>query len=187
MLSTLYSHTEAWPVDPHLSVDSDSGVGSFDNTPAPSNRSSLSITRSVDKTGQHHRSATPVKAGFRHRGHRSSALTCMAGETGDAEKEPLIMLHDKDNLPFISFRRSSTRFKSNMVALGAERQNPQRPNTTAENERSGKRRLKNGIISAHSFGSHLTDSFNFSVRKFLSPKPTPAAGEKLCHSSIQAP
>lgn len=96
------------------------------------------------------------------------------------------MLHDKDSLPFIPSRRSSTRFRSNMVAL-AERQNPYRSNTTAQNQRSGKRRLKNGIIFAHSFGSHLTDSFNFSVRKALPPKLILAAGEKLCQSSIQAP
>lgn len=148
MLSALYAQTEAWQVDPHQSADSNSDVGSFDNTPAPSNRSSISATRPVLEARSYDRLPNHANESFRRRGHRPSMFAKLTRVHGDDEKEPLILLHDKADRDFIPLRTSSTGFKSNIVADGAKKENPHRLDTTPQNKPSSKKRLKIGTYSA---------------------------------------
>ncbi|ATY66963.1 Major facilitator superfamily transporter [Cordyceps militaris] len=151
MLSALYSHTEAWPADVHQSTDSESD-GSFDNTPAPSNRPSISIDRSILEIGPYYYLPHNANNTGPHHGRRLSALARISRGHGDAEKEPLILLRDITDQDTISLRGRATGYESKIIADGAGsgKENPYRSGGTQS--KSGRKRLQ---IVSDTNTSHL--------------------------------
>lgn len=167
MLSALYSYTEAWPADVHQSTDSESD-GSFDNTPAPSNRPSISIDRSILEIGPYYYLPHNANNTGPHHGRRLSALARISRGHGDAEKEPLILLRDITDQDTISLRGRATGYESKIIADGAGsgKENPYRSGGTQS--KSGRKRLQ-------------------IVKNFRSSKPATFARDKFRPSSIKAP
>ncbi|KAM3503227.1 hypothetical protein MY11210_008799 [Beauveria gryllotalpidicola] len=174
MLSALYSHAEAWPVDSHQSTGSDSDTGSFDNTPSPSNRPSLSITRPVIAIGAYdHLPANTQDKDCRRR-HPSRLFSRMIRGYNYAEKEPLILLQDKTEQNYIPLQKISNGSELNSID-GVAKENPYR--TADWPKKPDKKRSSIGI-SLRRFLLNLDQS---SLAGWLRFSPASHSGVGLQH------
>ncbi|KAJ6785655.1 hypothetical protein PWT90_06000 [Aphanocladium album] len=147
MLSALYSHTESRSINQYQPADSDSENGMFDSTPAPSNRSSISIDCPIREFHWNQRLSLTTKMNWRRQGHRPSMFTKMAGAHGDEEKQPLILLNDKIGQVLIPMRKSSAGTTHN-TRDGDDKENPDCLSSAYPTKQLDKRRLKIGKLSA---------------------------------------
>ncbi|KAJ3481146.1 hypothetical protein NLG97_g7899 [Lecanicillium saksenae] len=171
MLSALYSHTESRLVNQYVPADSDSDDGIFENTPAPSNRSSFAVHRPILESLRQNSPSVTTRKHWRRQGHRPSMFTKMTTVPGDAEKEPLILFRDKIGQNFIPARKSSVR--SRIAADdGNGKENPGGLGSPRPRKQLGGKRLR--IDARHGLSACLTFPVDDqqSSEKLFAPIPT---------------
>lgn len=104
MLSALYSQTQRWRDGRHASLDSGSETGSFDDTPAASTRSSISIGHAGVGVEQ---ASSALGTGSKARRRRGRSKVKKHVSEADVEKQPLIVLNGGIDEKFVPPRKSS--------------------------------------------------------------------------------
>lgn len=141
MLSALSSHTQAWPVNPSPSLESDSETGILNNTPASSTRSSFSLPRATADS-------LDLFAGAKPQTHGRMPKDAMFAKEKpslheNAKKAPTGLHSHKIDQKSIPERRSSVVSKPPIVCDGADKEK----RSSSENKAPvGKRQFKLGRV-----------------------------------------
>lgn len=137
MLSALYSHTQTRTLHRNQSTGSNDEAGDFDNTPAPSTRSSLSLVRPLVET----RSKTPNAVILRQVQGPNEALkdefTITVAPNADNPSKPWTSPQERMHRILIPLRKSSTNQAGRIVRDNIETDGPFQPVNLDGSEQGG--------------------------------------------------